>query len=150
MGRSGRDSCVRVDAVDDADDPTNLCVVREYPHDAVIANIREGRLKEHLLVDRAVLREVGDDGVDEADLVCREGTRMQEVGESCLRGLHVQAQNAPHEFAQRHLAILLLKLFPRPSHILSEQNLLQRLQLSLRDRKIARQLVNRQMVAILA
>ena len=45
----------------------------EDAHDALVTLVREWRLKEHFLVDGAVLGEVGDDGVDEPHLVRCEG-----------------------------------------------------------------------------
>ena len=66
--------CVGVDSVDDSDDCTHLRILREDAHDALVTLVCERRLKQHFLVDGAVLGEVGDDGVDEAHLVRCEGT----------------------------------------------------------------------------
>ncbi len=65
--------CVGVDSVDDSDDAVDFGIGSEDAHDALVTLVREWRLKEHFLVDGAVLGEVGDDGVDEPHLVRCEG-----------------------------------------------------------------------------
>ncbi len=64
---------VGVDSVDDSDDAVDFGIGSEDAHDALVTLVREWRLKEHFLVDGAVLGEVGDDGVDEPHLVRCEG-----------------------------------------------------------------------------
>ena len=50
---------------------------------------------------------------------------LEEVGKGSLGRLNVQSEDAADKLAQWHFAELLLKLLPRPCHIIGKQNLLQ-------------------------